>query len=57
MRLHYILQDENIALMERIEGGELFNVLEGLTTMTVSSVESQKNASSINEKVNDRLRF
>jgi hypothetical protein len=32
-----LLQDENIALMERIEGGELFNVLE--------SVESQKNAS------------
>ena len=43
-----LLQDENIALMERIEGGELFNVLDGLTTTTgteESSVESQKNAS------------
>jgi hypothetical protein len=43
-----LLQDENIALMERIEGGELFNVFEGFTTSTgteESSVESQKNAS------------
>ena len=43
-----LLQDENIALMERIEGGELFNVFEGFTTTTgteESSVESQKNAS------------
>lgn len=30
-----LLQDENIALMEKIEGGELFNILEDLATTTM----------------------
>jgi chromosome segregation ATPase len=36
-----LLQDENITLMEKIEGGELFNTLEGLTTTATTTTTTE----------------